>query len=38
MHERTGRPLGKEGFVEKISVLVGRDLAKKKSGPKRMEN
>ena len=38
MHERTRRPLGKEGFVEKISVLVCRDLAKKKPGPKRMEN
>jgi putative transposase len=23
-HERTGRPLGKEGFVEKISTVVGR--------------
>jgi hypothetical protein len=30
--------LGKEGFVEKISVLVDRYLAKKKPGPKKMEN
>lgn len=38
MHERTGRPLGKEDFVEKISVMVGRHLVKKKPGPKKMEN
>jgi putative transposase len=35
MHERTGRPLGKECFVDKVSSLVGRDLAKKKPGRKR---
>jgi putative transposase len=34
LHERTGRPLGREGFVETISTLVGRDLTKKKPGPK----
>ena len=34
-HERTGRPLGGEGFVNKVSALVGRDLRKKRPGPKR---
>lgn len=34
MHERTGRPLGKESFVEKLSLLVGRELGRKKPGPK----
>jgi putative transposase len=38
MHERTGRRLGVEGFVDKISYLVGRDLSKKKPGPKRKES
>ncbi len=38
IHERTGRPLGMEGFVEKISCLIGRDLSKKKPGPKQSEN
>lgn len=38
IHERTGRPLGMEGFVEKVSSLVGRDLSKKKTGPKRVES
>jgi putative transposase len=37
-HERTGRPLGMEGFVEKVSCLVGRDLSKKKPGPKQAKN
>jgi len=35
MHERTGRPLGREGFVAKLSTLLGRELGKKKPGPKR---
>ncbi len=35
MHERTGRPLGSEGFIAKLSALTGRDLAKKKAGRKR---
>lgn len=38
MHERTGRPLGMDGFIEKVSCMVGRDLSKKKPGPKQMEN
>jgi len=33
-HERTGRPLGDAGFVERVSDLVGRDLMPKKRGPK----
>ena len=33
-HERTGRPLGSERFVEKVSDLLGRDLVPKKPGPK----
>jgi len=38
MHERTGRPLGKESFVERISHLLGRELGRKKPGPKRKRN
>ena len=34
-HERTGRPLGDEKFVEKAGRLLNRDLKKKKPGPKR---
>jgi len=33
-HERTGRPLGKERFIEKAERLLQRDLKKKKPGPK----
>jgi putative transposase len=36
-HTRTGRPLGSESFVEKISTLLGRDLRKQKPGPKPKE-
>ena len=35
MHERTGRPLGSKSFMERMSSIVGRDLSKKKPGPKR---
>jgi len=35
MHERTGRPLGDVSFVEKMSRLAGRELGRKKPGPKR---
>jgi len=35
MHERTGRPLGQDGFVERMSELVGRRLGRKKPGPKK---
>lgn len=37
LHERTGRPLGCEIFVKKLSQVTGRDLEKKKPGPKRNE-
>jgi len=36
--ENTGRPLGEPGFVERLSVLLGRDLVPKKPGPKRQES
>ncbi|MDD5092483.1 MAG: hypothetical protein PHQ23_16400, partial [Candidatus Wallbacteria bacterium] len=32
-HESTGRPLGDEDFIAKISSVLGRDLKKKKPGP-----
>ena len=32
-HERTGRPLGDESFIEKAEKLLGRELKKKKPGP-----
>jgi len=37
MHERSGRPLGEERFIEKVSMLTGRDLVKKKPGPKQSD-
>ena len=33
-HERTGRPLGDERFVQRLSKLLGRDLMPKKPGRK----
>ncbi len=33
-HERTGRPLGTVGFVEHVGRCLGRDLKKKRPGPK----
>ena len=33
-HEKTGRPLGKEKFIEKAERLLQRELKKKKPGPK----
>jgi len=36
-HERTGRPLGSEGFVEKLEGLIGRRLRPKKAGRPRKE-
>jgi putative transposase len=38
MHERSGRPLGTEYFIEKVASIVGRDLGKKKPGPKRQDS
>ncbi|MEN8177733.1 MAG: transposase [Pseudomonadota bacterium] len=34
LHERTGRPLGEERFIEKAERLLGRELKKKRPGPK----
>jgi putative transposase len=34
-HERTGRPLGDEDFVSKLEKICKRELAKKKTGPKK---
>jgi putative transposase len=34
-HERSGRPLGDEGFVEKIEKMTARILHRQKPGPKR---
>ena len=36
-HERTGSPLGDEGFVQRVSQLVGRDLRLKKPGRKKKD-
>jgi len=33
-HESTGRPLGEERFIIKAERLLGRDLKKKRPGPK----
>jgi putative transposase len=35
-HERTGRPLGSDSFIEMAESLLGRDLKKKKPGPKKV--
>ena len=37
-HERTGRPLGSEGFVERLESASGRLLKRGKPGPKGKEN
>jgi len=34
-HERTGRPLGEEGFIEKLEIALDRILRPQKPGPKR---
>jgi putative transposase len=36
-HSLTGRPLGDKAFIDKIKALTGRDLTKKKPGPKHIE-
>ena len=33
-HERTGRPLGSEGFIERLENRLGRLLRKRKPGPR----
>ena len=37
-HERTGRPLGGERFIEKAEYLLQRELKKRKPGPKKINN
>jgi putative transposase len=36
-HERTGRPLGGDSFIEKLEFLLDRNLKPKKSGPKKKD-
>jgi putative transposase len=38
MHERTGRPLGQESFVEQLESALVRPLKRGKPGPKGQEN
>jgi len=33
-HERTGRPLGSDLLIDKLEALLGKQLRKKKAGPK----
>ncbi len=37
-HERTGRPLGRESFIEKLETTLERPLRRGKPGPKGNEN
>ena len=37
-HERTGRPLGDEAFIERASEKLGWDFKRKKPGPKGSSN
>jgi putative transposase len=34
-HERTGRPLGEEGFIEKLEIELDRVLRPQRPGPKK---
>ena len=36
-HERTGRPMGGESFIQRISDMLGRNLLPQKPGPKRKD-
>ena len=36
-HERTGRPLGADSFIEKMELLLDRKLKPKKPGPKKKD-
>ena len=36
--ETTGRPLGSEGWIDKLTAMTGRALKAKKPGPKRKVN
>jgi len=35
-HERTGRPLGSEGFIVRLEKSLGRTLRRQPPGPKRL--
>jgi putative transposase len=37
-HERTGRPLGDEVFMERLEEMVGRILRRQKPGRKKKSN
>jgi len=37
-HEKTGRPLGSDGFVRKLGTALGRILERQKPGRKRGSN
>jgi len=37
-HMNTGRPLGDDRFIEVVGGLIGRDVRRKKPGPKRKSN
>ena len=37
-HERSGRPLGKETFIDKVEALLERSLRPQKPGPKQTLN
>ncbi len=37
-HERTGRPLGDEGFIDRIESALSRVVRKKKPGPKQRQD
>ncbi len=36
-HERTGRPLGEKGFIEKLEIALDRGLKPQKPGPKKIK-
>ena len=36
-HERTGRPLGGDSFIESLERLLDRDLKPQKPGPKKKD-
>ncbi len=36
-HERTGRPLGSDSFIEKMEFLLDRKLKPQKPGPKKKD-
>jgi len=38
MNERTGRPIGAEGFVMEMSLIAGRELGRKRPEPKKSKD